>query len=79
MIYINKFATDICGIMSPSSHLLLCRIASSYASISNRTYPYALNICKRRISFAIQKGLARQLTTSPNFSSSLIEDPFEAL
>jgi hypothetical protein len=75
----KPFATDICGILSPSSHLFLNRIASSYACISNRMYSYALNICKRRISFAIQKGLARQLITSPNFSPSLMEDPYEAI
>jgi hypothetical protein len=59
--------------------MLLKRIATFYASISNRTYNYALNIVKRRISFAIQKGLARQLTVSPNFSPSLMEDPYEAI
>jgi hypothetical protein len=59
--------------------MLLKRIASSYAFINNRTYNNALNICKRRISFAIQKGLARQLTVSPNFSPSLMEDPYEAI
>jgi hypothetical protein len=59
--------------------MLLKRIASSYASISNHTYNYALNICKRRISFAIQKGLGRQLTVSPNFSPSLMEDPYKAI
>jgi hypothetical protein len=71
----KAFATDICGIISPSSNLLLCRIASAYAILSNRPYSYALNICKRCISFAIQKDLARQLITSPSFSSSIIEDP----
>jgi hypothetical protein len=69
----KAFATDTYGVIPPLSYLLLRRIASSYASISNRTYSYALHICKRRISFVIQKGLARQLTTSPAFSSSLME------
>jgi hypothetical protein len=59
--------------------MLLKRIASSYASINNRTYNYALNIVKRRINFAIQKDLARQLTVSPNFSRSPLEDPYEAI
>jgi hypothetical protein len=75
----KAFATDICGVISSSSHRLLGHIASSYAPTSNRTYSYALNIWKRHISFAIQEGLARQLTTSPAFSSSLMEDLLEAL
>jgi hypothetical protein len=74
----RNFATDICG-FSSSSNLLLYRIASAYASLSNRTYSYALNICKLLMSFAIQKGLARQLTTSPSFNSSIIEDLYEVL
>jgi hypothetical protein len=77
MFFIIQIFTDICGIFSPSSSLLSCRIASVYAVLSNRPYSYALNICKRRTSFAIQKGLARQLITSPSFSSSFIEDPYE--
>jgi hypothetical protein len=59
--------------------MLVKRIASSYASINNRTYNYALKIVKRRISFAIQKGLARQLIVSPNFSRSHMEDPYETI
>jgi hypothetical protein len=72
----RAFATNICGIISPSSNVLLKHIASAYAVLSNRPYSYALNICKRRVNFAIQKGLARQLITSHFFSSSIIEDPF---
>jgi hypothetical protein len=51
----KAFATDICDIITPSSNLLLCRIASAYAVLNNRPYSYALNICKQRISFAIRK------------------------
>jgi hypothetical protein len=40
---------------------------------------YILNICNRRISFAMQKCLARQSTTSPSFSISIIEDLDEVL
>jgi hypothetical protein len=56
----KSFAIDIYGIISPSSNLLSKRIASAYAILSNRPqYNYALNICKRRVSFAIKEGLAR--------------------
>jgi hypothetical protein len=41
--------------------------------------PFIDQCPKRRISFAIQKGLARQLTVSLNFSPSLMEDPYEAI
>jgi hypothetical protein len=41
--------------------------------------PFLCNFFHRKISFAIQKGLARQLTVSPNFSPSLMEDPYEAI
>jgi hypothetical protein len=37
----KAFATDICGILSPSSNILLKRIASAYAVISNRPYSYS--------------------------------------
>jgi hypothetical protein len=59
--------------------LIVFIVASSYASISYRIYSHDLNICKCRISSAIRKGLARQLTTSPDFSSFLMEDLIEAL
>jgi len=62
----KAFATDTCGIISPSSNLLLCRIASAYALLSNPPYSYALNICKRRIIFAIQKGLVIRLIYFPS-------------
>jgi hypothetical protein len=52
----------------------LCRIASSYAAIINRSYAYALSICLRRVSFAIQNGVAFQLTSSPSFIPTVMED-----
>ena len=61
----QAFATDTSGVLSPSSYLYLCRIATSYAAIANRPYAYALSLCLRRVSFAIQKGLAFQLISSP--------------
>ena len=73
----QAFATDTSGVLSPSSYLYLCRIATSYAAIANRPYPYALSLCLRRVSFAIQKGLAYQLTSSPSFIPTITEDVFD--
>jgi hypothetical protein len=55
------------------SNLLLKCKASACAVLSNRPYSYALNICKRRVSFAIKEGLARQLITFSSFKSSVVE------
>mgnify|MGYP002811860301 CR=1 FL=1 len=72
----QAFATDTSGVLSPSSYLYLCRIATSYAAIANRPYAYALSLCLRRVSFAIQKGLAYQLTSSPSMPTNT-EDVFD--
>ncbi len=73
----QPFASDTSGVLSPSSYLYLCRIATSYAAIANRPYAYALSLCLRRVSFAIQKGLAYQLTSSPSFMPTNTEDVFD--
>jgi hypothetical protein len=73
----QAFASDTSGVLSPSSYSYLCRIATSYAAIANRPYAYALAICLRRVSFAIQKGLAYQLTSSPSFIPTITEDVFD--
>jgi hypothetical protein len=36
--------------------IYLCRLATSYAAVINRPYAYALSLCLRPVSFAIQKG-----------------------
>jgi hypothetical protein len=73
----QSFASDTSGVLSPSSYLYLCRIATSYAAIINRPYAYALSLCLRRVSFVIQKGLAFQLTSSPSFILTVLEDVFD--
>jgi hypothetical protein len=73
----QAFASDTSGVLSPDSYTFLCRLATSYAAITNRPYAYALSLCLRRVSFAIQKGLALQLTSSPAFIPTTIEDVFE--
>jgi hypothetical protein len=73
----QAFASDTSGVPSPSSYLYLCRIATPYAATANRPYAYALSLCLRRVSFAIQKGLAYQLTSSPSFIPTINEDVFD--
>ncbi len=73
----QPFATDTSGVLSPSSYLYLCRIATAYAGLVNRPYAYALSLCLRRVSFAIQKGLAYQITSSPSFFPTINDDVFD--
>jgi hypothetical protein len=56
------FACDVTGVLTPAASALLSRIASAYASRNDVLYGYALNIVRRKISFSIQLGVARQLT-----------------
>jgi len=70
-------ASDTSGVLFPPAYLFLCKLVTSYAAIINRPYAYALSLCLRRVSFAIQKGLAFQLTSSPAFIPTTIEDVFE--
>jgi hypothetical protein len=44
---------------------------------NNNDNAYALSLCLRRVSFAIQEGLAFQLTSSPAFTPTAIEDVFD--
>jgi hypothetical protein len=55
------FACDVTGVISHTASGLLDRIASSYASRNDVLFGYALNIVRRKISFAIQLGVARQI------------------
>jgi hypothetical protein len=68
---------DTSGVLSPDSYSFLCRLATSYAAIINRPYASALSLCLRRVSFAKQKGLAFQFSSSPAFIPTIIEDVFE--
>jgi hypothetical protein len=70
-------ASDTSGVLFPPSYLFLCKLATSYAAIINRPYAYALSLRLRRVTFAKQKGLAFQLTSSPAFIPTTIEDVFE--
>ena len=64
---IHSFACDITGMLDPEAFTLLQRIATKYADANRQTLAWALLICKRRISFAIQHAISRQLISAPPF------------
>jgi hypothetical protein len=56
------FAVDVCGLVDWTAATLIKRIACKYAEITLKSYAECMNIVRRRISFAIQVGVARQLS-----------------
>ena len=58
------------SIMTAEASSLLKRFASNLAERMCRTYSYAMSLCRRRISFAIQLGGARQLLNALEFEAS---------
>ena len=58
------FACDVTGMLDPEAFILLKRIAIKYADANRQTLAWALSICKRRISFAIQHAISRQLISA---------------
>ena len=69
----HPFAVDVFGIVAPSSLNLLERVATKYAAVTGMTFGHCFSIVKRRVSFAIQLGAARQLANCNPF----IVDPDE--
>jgi len=55
------FAVDVCGMVEASATLLLQNLATFYSKRTLRPFSYALSLCRRRVSLAIQLGVARQL------------------
>jgi hypothetical protein len=55
------FACDVTGMIEPQANQLLERIATAYAERQGRPFAWGLAICQRRISFAIQHAISRQL------------------
>ena len=56
----KAFAIDVFGVMAKKSHKLLQRIISSYSRMTAYPIYKAASICLRRVSFAVQLGVARQ-------------------
>jgi len=56
----EAFAIDVFGVMAKKSYKLLQRIISSYSRMTAFPIYKASAICLRRISFAVQLGVARQ-------------------
>lgn len=57
------FAVDVCGMIDKTAAELLQRFASGMAQRQGKTYSYTIALCRRKISFAIQHSVARQLVS----------------
>ena len=55
------FACDVTGMIDFEAFKLLDRIATKYADRKGQSKAWGLSICKRRISFAVQHAISRQL------------------
>jgi len=69
------FALDTCGITDLNAWKLMSRFATRIADRQGRSYSYVANIVRRRVSFALQMGMARQriclgVSTSDDWNSS---------
>jgi hypothetical protein len=59
------FALDVCGIIDASANELIQHIAYHQSkNILGRSYSEAVSYCRRRISFALHLGVARQLVAA---------------
>ena len=70
------FAADVCGIITTDASHLLRRFASNLAERMSRPYSYAMSLCRRRISFAIQHGVATQLLNALESEASHFVEVF---
>ena len=57
----EPFSVDVCGLIDKAASDCLRRIASMYAVYHHKPLTYALAIVRRRVSFSIHLGSARQL------------------
>ena len=57
----KAFAIDVFGVMAKKSYQFLQRIISGYSRMTGIPVDRAASICLRRISFAVQLGVARQI------------------
>jgi hypothetical protein len=70
----TPFAVDVCGMIDAAGAELLQRIASRQAKHSDRPYWDAISFCRRRVSFAIQHGVAKQLVAAMSSSAPSVVD-----
>jgi hypothetical protein len=66
------FAVDVCGVLDQDAFHFLLRIANAYALRNNMTPKYARSIILRRVSFSLQRSIARQIITHCNYVPSSI-------
>jgi hypothetical protein len=70
----HPFAVDVFGSMGAESMVFIKRLASAFALASSQLYSYCLSLCYRRVSFALQLGLARQLLAGQSTLADEIAD-----
>jgi hypothetical protein len=56
------FALDVCGAADKDGWDLLQRLSHKWSEHMGKPYAYALSLARRRISFAVQLGVSRQLS-----------------
>ena len=66
------FAVDVCGVLDQDAFHFLLRITNAYALRNNMTPKYARSIILRRVSFSLQRSIARQIITHCNYVPSSI-------
>jgi hypothetical protein len=66
----TPFSVDVCGMIEGTAALLLNRIACQQAKHSDRPYRDTISFCRRRVSFAIHHGVAKQLVAALSSSTS---------
>jgi hypothetical protein len=57
----KAFAADVFGVLGPRSEQFLDRLCNAFCSSSGLPSSVAYSICRRRVSFAVQLGVCRQL------------------
>ena len=58
------FSADVCGIIHQDGSTLISQCALAYSNLAVKPYSYAVSLFRRRVSFAIKLGAARQLVDS---------------
>ena len=71
------FACDVTGMIDSEAFKLLERIATKYADRKGQSTAWGLTICKRRISFAIQHAISRQLISGLQQANEKAEESDE--
>ena len=64
----SPFAVDVFGVMAPQAHSMLRRIINGLVTTRGFAVYLATQVAYRKISFAIQLGVAQQLVARSEFA-----------